>query len=46
EEIEYLGKIRLREVEEAQQKIAMKIKELSEADEIHIPTGVEEEVYV
>jgi len=46
EEIEYLGKIRLREVEEAQQKIAMKIKELSEADEIQIPTGAEEEVYV
>ncbi len=46
EDIEYLGKIRLREVEEAQQKIAMKIKELSEADEIHIPTKVEEEVYV
>jgi len=46
EEIEYLGKIRLREVEEAQQKIAMKIKELAEAGEINIPLGGEKEVYV
>ena len=46
EEIEYLGKVRLRDVEETQLKIAMHIKRLVESGEVAMPTVGEKEVYV
>jgi len=46
EEIGYLTKVRLRDVEAAQLKIAMTIKSLVEAGEIVIPTGEKGDIYV
>jgi len=45
EEVEYLGRVRLTEVEAVQQQIAMQIKKLVEAGEISLPTS-DREVYV
>ncbi len=45
EEVEYLGRVRLSEVEAVQQQIAMQIKKLVEAGEIALPTS-DREVYV
>ncbi len=45
EEIEYMGKVRLRDVETVQQKIAMQIKQLVDSGEIVLPTA-EEDIYV
>lgn len=44
EEIEYLGPVRLRQVEEAQQSIVAKIRALEEAGEIVIARGGEDEI--
>ncbi len=44
EEIEYLGPVRLRQVEEAQQSIVTKIRALEEAGEIIISRGGEDEI--
>ena len=46
EEMEFLGPIRLREVEEAQQNIVRVIRRLDEAGEIIISRGGEDEVVV
>lgn len=46
EEIEYLGPVRLRDVEEAQQKIVAVIRRLEDAGEIYIARGGEDEVLV
>jgi len=46
EEIGFLTKVRLRDVETAQLKIAMTIKSLVEAGEIVIPTGEKGDIYV
>jgi flagellar motor switch protein FliG len=46
EEIDYLGKVRLREVEGIQLKISMHVKELVEKGEISMPHSGEKEVYV
>ena len=46
EEVEYLGKVRLRDVEEKQLQISMQIKQLSESGDIAMPTIGEKEVYV
>jgi flagellar motor switch protein FliG len=46
EEISYLSKVRLRDVEGAQLKIAMAIKALVESGEIVLPTAEEGDVYV
>lgn len=46
EEIEYLGPVRLREIEEAQQRIVNTIRKLEEMGEIIIARGGEDEVIV
>lgn len=46
EEIEYLGPVRLRDVEEAQQKIVNIIRRLEESGEIIVARGGEDEVIV
>jgi Flagellar motor switch protein len=46
EEIEYLGPVRLRDVEEAQQRIVATIRRLDEAGEIIIARGGEDEIVV
>ena len=46
EEMEYMGPIRLREVEEAQQSIVRTIRRLDEVGEIIISRGGEDEVVV
>ena len=46
EEIEYLGPIRLSEVEEAQQKIVQIIRRLEEADEVVINRGGKDDILV
>ena len=46
EDIEYMGPVRLREVEEAQQRIVNVIRELEENGEIVIARGGEDEVVV
>lgn len=46
EEMEYLGPVRLRDVEEAQQKIVSIIRKLEEAGEIVVVRGGEDEIVV
>ncbi len=46
EEIEYMGPVRLRDVEEAQQKIVAAIRRLEDAGEVVISRGGEDEVVV
>jgi flagellar motor switch protein FliG len=46
EEIDYLGPVRLREIEESQQKIVNTIRKLEEMGEIIIARGGEDEVVV
>ena len=46
EDIEYLGPVRLRDVEEAQQKIVSIIRKLEEAGEIIVARGGEDEIIV
>lgn len=46
EEIEYLGPVRLRDVEEAQQRIVATIRRLEEVGEIIIARGGEDEIVV
>jgi len=46
EEIEYMGPVRLKQVEEAQQGIVAKIRALEEAGEIIIARGADDEVVV
>jgi flagellar motor switch protein FliG len=46
EEIDYLGKVRLRDVESTQLKISIQIKALVEKGEISMPQVSEKEVYV
>ncbi len=46
EEIEYLGPVRLRDVEEAQQRIVATIRRLEEVGEIIISRGGEDEIVV
>lgn len=46
EEMEYLGPVRLRDVEEAQQKIVGIIRKLEEAGEIVVARGGEDEIVV
>lgn len=46
EEIEYLGPVRLRDVEEAQQRIVATIRRLEEMGEIIIARGGEDEIIV
>ena len=46
EEIEYMGPVRLRDVEEAQQTIVAAIRRLEDAGEIVIYRGGEDEVVV
>ena len=46
EEIEYLGPVRLRDVEEAQQRIVATIRRLEEVGEIIIARGGEDEIIV
>jgi len=46
EDMEYMGPVRVRDVEEAQQKIVNVIRALEEAGEIVIARGGEEELIV
>lgn len=46
EEMEYMGPVRLRQVEEAQQNVVSKIRALEEAGEIIIARGAEDEIVV
>lgn len=46
EEIDYLGKVRLRDVEATQLKISMQIKSLVEKGEISMPHAGDKDVYV
>lgn len=46
EEMNYLGLVRLREVEEAQQRIVAVVRSLEEAGEVVVARGEEDEVYV
>jgi flagellar motor switch protein FliG len=46
EEIDYLGPVRLRDVEEAQQRIVAVIRKLEDAGEIVVSRGVEDEIIV
>lgn len=46
EDIEYMGPVRLRDVEEAQQRIVSTIRRLEETGEIIISRGVEDEIIV
>ena len=46
EDIEYMGPIRLRDVEEAQQRIVSTIRRLEETGEIIISRGGEDEIVV
>ena len=46
EDMEYMGPVRLREVEDAQQRIVNVIRELEESGEIVIARGGEDEVVV
>ncbi|SDL73532.1 flagellar motor switch protein FliG [Halarsenatibacter silvermanii] len=46
EDMEYMGPVRIREVEEAQQRIVNVIRELEESGEIVIARGGEEEIVV
>ena len=46
EEIEYLGPVRLRDVEDAQQRIVATIRRLDEAGEIIIARGGEDDIVV
>jgi len=46
EDIEYMGPVRLRDVEEAQQRIVSTIRRLEETGEIIISRGGEDEVVV
>ena len=46
EDMEYMGPVRIRDVEEAQQKIVNVIRALEEAGEIVIARGGEEELIV
>ena len=46
EDIEFMGPVRLRDIEEAQQKIVASIRRLEEAGEIVIARGGEDEVIV
>lgn len=46
EDIEFMGPVRLRDIEEAQQKIVATIRRLEEAGEIIISRGGEDEVIV
>nr|WP_264357613.1 FliG C-terminal domain-containing protein [Halothermothrix orenii] len=46
EDIQYMGPVRLREVEEAQQRIVNVIRQLEDSGEIVIARGGESEVIV
>jgi flagellar motor switch protein FliG len=46
EEIDYLGPVRLRDVEEAQQRIVAIIRKLEDAGEVVISRGGEDEIIV
>jgi len=46
EDIEYMGPVRLRDVEEAQSKVVATIRELEEAGEVIIARGGEDEIIV
>ena len=46
EEMEYLGSVRVSEVEAVQQKIVDVVRQLEDSGEISRPTGDEEEEYV
>lgn len=46
EDMEYMGPVKLRVVEEAQQKIVAAIRRLEESGEIQIGRGIEEEILV
>lgn len=46
EEMEYLGPVRLRDVEEAQQRVVAHIRRLEEAGEIVVVRGGEDEIFV
>ena len=46
EDIEFMGPVRLRDIEEAQQKVVATIRRLEEAGEIIISRGGEDEVVV
>ena len=46
EEMEYLGSVRVSEVESVQQKIVDIVRHLEDTGEISRPTGEEEEEYV
>ena len=46
EEIDYLGPVRLRDVEEAQQRIVAVIRKLEDAGEIVVGRGGEDEIIV
>lgn len=46
EEMSYLGLVRLREVEEAQQRIAGIIRDLEESGEVVVARGEEDEIFV
>ena len=46
EDLEYLGPVRLRDVEEAQQKIVNVVRRLEEAGEVIIARGGEEQIIV
>jgi flagellar motor switch protein FliG len=46
EDIEFMGPVRLRDIEEAQQKIVSTIRRLEEAGEIIISRGGEDEIVV
>ena len=46
EDIEFMGPVRLRDIEEAQQKVVATIRRLEEAGEIMISRGGEDEVVV
>ena len=46
EEMEYLGSVRVSEVEAVQQKIVDVVRQLEDSGEISRPTGGDEEEYV
>lgn len=46
EDLQYLGPVRLRDVEEAQQKIVNVVRRLEEAGEIIVARGGEEKIIV
>jgi flagellar motor switch protein FliG len=46
EDIQYMGPVRVRDVEEAQQKIVNVIRQLDDAGEIIVSRGSEDEIIV